>query len=63
MGFWIHDLEFGDDDDPSTAMGTETLAGYDLVPEEFAEGSDKSQEFLVVEQPASLRGNSEACLI
>jgi hypothetical protein len=37
------DLEFDDDDDLSTVMGTETLAANDLIPEEFAEGSDRSQ--------------------
>ena len=36
-------LEFDDDDDLSTAMGTEILAVNDLIPEEFAEGSDRSQ--------------------
>jgi hypothetical protein len=37
------DLQFDDDDDLSTAMGTKTLAADDLIPEEFAEGSDRSQ--------------------
>jgi hypothetical protein len=36
------DLEFDDDDDLSTAIGTETLAANDLIPEEFAEGSNNS---------------------
>ena len=36
------DLGF-DDDDLSTALGTETFADYDLVLGEFAEGSGKSQ--------------------
>jgi hypothetical protein len=55
------DLRFDDDDDPSTAMGTETLAANDLIPEEFAEGSQLpkqrigGREFLIVEQSASLR--------
>jgi len=58
------DIGFDDDDVLSTAMGTKTLAANGLIPEEFAEGSDKSQlpkqrmgrtEFLVVEQSASLR--------
>jgi hypothetical protein len=31
------DLEFDDGNDLSTAMGTETLAANDLIPEEFAE--------------------------
>jgi hypothetical protein len=66
------DLGFDDDDDLSTAMGTKTLAANDLIPEEFAECSDKSllpkqrirgREFLVVEQSASLRTNSKVSLI
>ena len=36
-------LEFDDDDDPSTAVGTEILAANDLIPEWLAEGSDGSQ--------------------
>ena len=37
------DLEFDDDDDLSTVVGIETLAANDMIPEEFAEGSDRSQ--------------------
>ena len=37
------DLEFDDDDDPSTAVGTETLAIDDMILEWFAERSDGSQ--------------------
>jgi hypothetical protein len=37
------DLGFDDGDYPSTAMGTETLAANDMIPEWFAEGSDRSQ--------------------
>jgi len=36
-------LEFDDGDDLSTTTGTETLAASDLIIEEFAEGSDRSQ--------------------
>jgi hypothetical protein len=66
------DLKFNDDDDLNTAMVTETLAANDLIAEEFAEGSDRSQlpkqriggrEFLVVEQSASLRANFNMSLI
>jgi hypothetical protein len=37
------DLEFDDDYDLSTVVGIETLAASCLIPEEFAEGSDRSQ--------------------
>lgn len=37
------DFEFNDDDDPSTATGTGTLIADDLIPEWFAEGSDRPQ--------------------
>jgi hypothetical protein len=63
------DLEFDDYDDLSNVVGIEILTANDLIPEEFAEGSDRSQlpkqriggrEFLVAEQSASLRVNSKA---
>lgn len=37
------DLKFDNEDDPNTAMGTETLAANDLILGWFAEGSHKSQ--------------------
>jgi hypothetical protein len=37
------DLEFGDDDDSSTTVGTETLTANDLIPEWLAGGSGGSQ--------------------
>ena len=37
------DLEFDDDDDLSTVVGIETLTANDMIPEEFAKSSDRSQ--------------------
>jgi hypothetical protein len=37
------DLEFDDDENPSAAMGTRTLAANDMILEWFAEGSGRSQ--------------------
>jgi hypothetical protein len=39
----LMDLEFRNGDDPSIAMGIETLATNDLIPEWLAEGLDRSR--------------------
>ena len=41
--FDSRDFEFDDGDDLSTAMGTEALAGNDMIQKEFATGLSNSQ--------------------
>jgi hypothetical protein len=62
------DFDFDDDDNLSTALGTETLAVRDMVPEGFdntprARGSPEQttqgKRYLVVEQSANKRHQSK----
>ena len=63
------DLKFDGGDDLSTAVGTKALPANDLIPEWFAEGSDRSQLpkwrsgwGILVKQSAILRAKSEVSM-